>query len=331
MAYCTIEDVRDEGFQDCDAFIDARVQKAVDAATRDIDRFLKRNFEPRKLTFRRTWKGSPQELLLDDPVIALDRVQFVNTDGTLGEILEASEFEVFNRHVTQGLTEPDDREDPKLAFIFLLSNFLIPGAFTRNRVVDLRRAFDLRVLNVELEGWFGYTDPEFSGTRSIASDAADAITAPDTIKMTNGAFTVSDRGRTITIAGSSTTNDGGRRIIAVPAADTVTVDGTVLVTEGTGFTASIAVFPQFGVTPGGIAEACLRMAIKRLPTLATVDSIDAAVTGGRVRRMAVRDQSIELTKDTRLTSGGGGSGFTGDPAIDSLLVQFMRPPKFGAA
>ena len=330
MAYCTIEDVRGEGFEDCD-FTDARVQKAVDTATRDIDRFLKRNFEPRKLTFRRTWRGSPSDLLLDDPIIAIDRVQFINTDGTLGEQLEATEFEAFNRHVTQGLTEPDDREDPKITFVFLLANFLVPGVFASRRNVDLRRAFDQRVLNIELEGWFGYTDPVFTGGRVIASDAGDAITAPDTIKTINGAFAVSDLGRTITIVGSATTNDGGRRIIAVPSADTVTVDGAVLVNEGTGFTASIAAFPQFGITPGGIQEACLRMGVKRLPKLAEIDSIDAAVTGGRVRRMAVRDQSIELTKDTRLTSGGGGAGFTGDPDIDTLLVQFMRPPKFGAA
>ena len=329
MAYTTIQDVREEGFEDCDAD-DARVQKAIDKATRDIDRFLKRFFAPRKMTFRRTWNGAP-ELLLDQPILALDRVQLINTDQTLGEILKVDEFVTFNRHVAQGLDEPDDREDPKVAFVFLHPNVLVPHVLNTHRNVTLQRLFHARTLNVELEGWFGYTDPVFDGARTIASDAADAITAPDTIKMTNGLFTAADRGRNITIAGSSTTNDGARRIIAVPSADTVTVDGTALVTEATGFTASIAVFPQFGITPDAIAEAATLMAIRSLPKKSEGDFIDSAMAAGRVRRMAVRDQSLELTADPRLSSGGGGAGFTGDPEIDSLLVQFMRPPKFGAA
>lgn len=330
MSYCTIAEVRAEGYDD-PPYSDARVQAALDAATRDIDRFLKRFFTPRKMTFRRTWSGGPLDLLLDQPIIRIDRVQMVYSDGTLGQELEPEDYVVFNRHVREGLDEPDDREDPKLTFVFLNPNLVYPLGYHANRAADLRRAFEQRVQNVELEGWFGYTDPDQSHGGLVTPDAGDAITATDTIKVGAGGLDQSYVGKTVTVSGSGAGNDGVRTVASVVGADTVKTVEQDLTTEGAGFGASFSTFPQFGITPGGIKEACLRMAVKGLPLLSEADAIEDAIADGRMKRMAVRDQSIEVFRDSRDTSGGGGAGFTGDSRVDSLLVQFMRPPKFGAA
>lgn len=330
MAYCTVADVNAEGYID-PPYTDARIQAALDAASRDIDRFLKRFFTPRQMTFRRTWTGGPLDLLLDQPIIRLDRVQMVYSDGTLGQELEPTDYVVFNRHVREGLDEPDDREDPKLTFVFLNPNLVYPLGYHAARAYDLRRAFEQRVQNIELEGWFGYTDVNLSHGGAIATGAGDAITAPDTIKVAAGAFDESYVGKSVTISGSGAGNDGVRTVASIVGLDTIKTVEQDLSAEGAGFATSFSTFPQFGETPGGIKDACLLMAVKRLPLLSEADPIEDALSGGRMKRMAVRDQSIEVFRDSRDTSGGGGAGFTGDSAVDSLLVQFMRPPKFGAA
>jgi hypothetical protein len=322
--YCTVRDIREEGFQTCD-FTDARVTKAIKTAQQFIDKVTRRFFEPRDLTIRETWQGE-KSMLLRMPIVAVSEMRFVNLDETLQTPLNLStDVRIFNRHVREGLTDPDDREDPQIALIFVSPNLIVP----RIRPVTVQEVTAARVQQIQIAGTFGYTEPTFNRARSIASGGGDAITAPNTIVMDNASFEDDDVGHTITIAGSSTTNDGDKTIVTVVNAKTVTVKET-LVTEAVGFTASIVDFPQVGIVPPQIAEVCKLLAIRNLPKRATESSLDRALSGGRLRRMQTRDQSIDLDRDPRLTGIGGGA-LTGDAEIDLALIAFRAPPALGRA
>lgn len=328
MAYCDIADVRAEGFLD-PPYTDARVQRAIDIACELIDRTTCRWFEPRDLTFDVKWRGSP-DLLLPHPVIRIDSVLFLNTDGTTQQALDVNDYLVFNRHVRTGQTnERDDREDPKLSFQFLRPDTVTPRPRQPTLVQEL---LGRREQNVRVVGKWGYTDPDYTAARTPTADAGDAITAPDTIKLTNGGFTSEDVGKTITIAGSAS-NDGTRTIASVPAADTVKTVEQDLTTEGSGFTATLSAFPQFGVTPNLIKDVCLKLVARYLPTGAAQSSGTGSINPNRITRMATRDQSISFMTDPRLTAAGGAGGdgtITGDPEIDRILTMFRCPPRMGA-
>lgn len=326
--YCTIADVRMEGYTVAMA-TNSRITRAIRLACADIDRWTARFFEPRDLSLDLKWRGSP-DLLLPHPIIRVDEVRFLNTDGTAQDPLDVNDYLVFNRHVRTGqLNERDDREDPRITFQFLRPDTVTPRPRTPTLVQEL---IGRQEQNVRVVGKWGYTDPDFAAARSIATGAGDAITAPDTIVMANGVFTSEDVGRTISVAGSAS-NDGTRTIAAVPNGTTVQTVEQDLVNEGAGFTASISAFPQFGVTPEQIKEVCLRLVARRLPSLSTQQSGLGAINPSRITRMATRDQSISMTTDPRLTAASGAGGdasITGDPEIDRILTAFRAPPRMGA-
>ncbi len=329
MAYATIDDMRREGFPACD-FTDDRVQKALDDATELIERTTGRWFEARDLTFDVWWHGSA-DLLLEHPIIRISDVRFVNTDGTTSTPLETADYIIFNRHVRMGLKEPDDRENPKLAWQFLRPDYFIPRPESPRLVQDLLTRRDQ---NVRLVGKWGYTEPNFSAGRSPTPAGTDAITAPDTIKVINAAFTAEDVGRTITVSAGLAANNGVRTIATVVSADTVTTVEQTLVTQASGFATAISAFPQFGVTPRIIKDVCLRIAAMNLPTLREQMSGLSGLSSGRITRMATRDQSITFAEDPRIAiaaGAGGDSVITGDPTVDRVLTMMRRPLKLGAA
>lgn len=322
MAYASISDMRLEGFKSS-RYSDSRVQTALTLAQRMVDRATKRFFEPRDLTFTETWNGR-DFLLLNHPIIRVDSVRFINTDGTLQDPLEDDDIEVYNRHVRQGLTNKDDRDSPKIAMLFVRPTTIHP----RTKPSTVQEIIRNRLQNVQVVGKFGYTDPDHEAGRTIASNGSDSITAPDQIHIENGAFTDEDVGRTITIQGSAS-NDAVKTIAEVVGPKDIKTVEQDLVTEGSGFTADVSAFPQFGVTPLEIKQATILLASRNLDPLATKDPVQDAIKAGRIRRMAVRDQSISLDSDPRLTSQGGDS-LTGYPDVDQLLVPFIRPPRMAA-
>ena len=322
--YCTVDDIREEGFQACD-FTDARVTKAIREAMGFIEKGTRRFFEPRDLTVRVTWQGE-RSLLLNMPIAAVSEMRFVNIDETLQTPMDlVTDVRIFNRHVREGLLDPDDRENPQIGLIFVSPNLISP----RIRPVTIQEVTSARIQQIQIAGTFGYTEPTFNRARSIASGAGDAITAPNKIVMDNAAFEPEDVGHTITIAGSASTNDGAKTIASFVDGKTVTVK-EALVTEPSGFTASIADFPQIGITPSLISKVCKLLAIRGLPKRATDDPLTSAISGGRLRRMQTRDMSVDLAADPRLAAMKGGA-LTGDPEIDEILITYRAPPALGRA
>lgn len=327
MAYITIDDVRDEGFAACD-FQDRRVTKAIAQAQAFIERITGQWFEARELTIQ-TDGWANFEHLLDVPIISVFEMRFRNNDGSAPHIVDPAEYAVYNRHVSQGLLNPDDRQNPLIAFKRFGDDSVHRHDVTRvsRAFPEFSRFFERNKQNVQVQGVFGFTDPDYTAGRTVASDAGDSITAPNTIVMTNGAFTNLDIGSTPTVAGS-VSNDGAVTIRRVLNATTIEVAET-LVTEGSGFTLTVPTFPQGGVTPVEIKRATTLLAAKRLGKIAFEDPVEDAISGGRVRRMKVRDQEIQFSADSRVANGE--AVWSGDPEIDSILATYMRPPRIGAA
>jgi hypothetical protein len=80
-----------------------------------------------------------------------------------------------------------------------------------------------------------------------------------------------------------------------------------------------------GRTPELIRHATKLLVLRELPLLADIDAREDAQKRYRLTSERTRDQSYTL-EALRLHGA-----FTGDPAIDNILVAFARPPDFGAA
>lgn len=148
--YCTIQDLRDEGVTD-PPFDDARVSAAILVASQLIEAFTGRWFEPRSLDFHIDGTGK-RSIHFDQPIIEVtelyvDEVAYEITDN----------IAIYNRHISEGLLEPDDRENPRLELIYPLDSSVY------YRTADLR-VFPGGQQNVRIVGTFGYTDPD--GTAS---------------------------------------------------------------------------------------------------------------------------------------------------------------------
>jgi hypothetical protein len=130
--YCMLQDLRDEGFAP-EAVSDARLARAIALASRTIERITGRFFEPRRQRIELDGRGS-SELLLDEPIIAIEKIEI----GGGGPVSGAA---VYNRHITQGLMLPDDRQNPRIQL-----------------------GFPCGARNVRVTGLFGYTEPAGSPT-----------------------------------------------------------------------------------------------------------------------------------------------------------------------
>ena len=98
MAYCTVQDIRDEGITQEQA-TDARLTALIDLATAYIDGITRQSCEPRTMTI--TVDGTGRQTIFL-PVFAIE-VTTVIVDGEA-----VTDFKVYNRFF------PDDRHNPKI-------------------------------------------------------------------------------------------------------------------------------------------------------------------------------------------------------------------------
>jgi hypothetical protein len=152
-AYCMLCDLREQGILDADAS-DAKLLLLANEASRLLERFTGRFFEPRHQTIVVDGTGA-EKLLLDQPIVAVEEVLLTSPLIDDSDI-EGTDFQVYNRHLSQGLISPDDRENPKLD----LASY---GEFVTEEVDFVpRSAWPRGKQNVSVAGVFGYTDPDGS-------------------------------------------------------------------------------------------------------------------------------------------------------------------------
>ena len=149
--YCFLADMRLEGVDKTMAS-DERILLCIQRASKLIEKFTGRFFEPRYLNLKLDGHGSAC-LLLDMPIIAIESLAMALTylhPETYS--IESTLYRTYCRHMT-GMTMPDDRNNPRVELYH-------PG-----RVESRRRPFEFAQLvfprgqrNVGLTGVFGYTD-----------------------------------------------------------------------------------------------------------------------------------------------------------------------------
>lgn len=154
--YATVQQLRDEGVLTSQA-TDAQLLTKIRRMSALIDRWTGRWFYPKAtvLTLDGTGKNM---LLIGPPIISVSQVKLLGQGAVLmsasDDIVELAEIRVFNRHLTQGLTDPDDRNSPKIQWLI----------FQRigDRLIEVvnQGLFPLGVQNIEVTGVFGYTDPD---------------------------------------------------------------------------------------------------------------------------------------------------------------------------
>lgn len=161
--YCTPSDMRAEGFKAarCD---DRRLLRLINLQSKYVDRVTGRFFEPRYQV--QTMNGSGgRAMLLGDPIIAL---QLVTLGNPVVNTIAPESFRVFNRHITGNVTNPDDRDNPKIEFVHYRD------IFGRQRSASIDSPlfgvpfrdlfFPSGVQNVNITALFGYTEHDGSCT-----------------------------------------------------------------------------------------------------------------------------------------------------------------------
>lgn len=160
--YALIADLRAEGFS-ASVLTDARAAVLLALATRYVETFTGRRFVPEPKELRLSGRGGPM-MQLGEPIVALDpdgvRVDLEPYPVTGANALPYSRdtIRVYNRHLTQRLTQPDDRQNPKLEVYDPVG----VRDMTLGRTWLSRYAFPRGQQNVMVRGVFGFTDPDGS-------------------------------------------------------------------------------------------------------------------------------------------------------------------------
>lgn len=206
---------------------------AIDYASRMVETLTGRFFEPRYERLLLTSHGE-RSLILGHAIIGIEEIGVTGlaaTDTQIRTVVDLDLIEVFNRHL-RGTLNPDDRDAPRVTYGLQYDPTVLAQ-------VTLR--FDRGVLNVDVLGMFGYTDP----------------------------------------------------------------DGTPV-----------------GQTPQLLGRVVLALA--RRHVLEDPLSEDVGSAAGRVRSVRTRDQATTFM--TPRDMGMSASLGSGDPELDTILAQYVRPP-----
>lgn len=161
--YALVQDLRDEGFTDTVAYPDAMLMERIERASRMVEMYTGQYFEPRTKTLTVDGRGR-RYLLLDEPVIGVSSIKistniFSPADGSI----DLSAVRIYNRHISQNLTRPDDRRNPKVEFVHFNDRFGVPNDIGGPyRITNLVWPYGQQ--NVQLEGVFGFTEYDGSST-----------------------------------------------------------------------------------------------------------------------------------------------------------------------
>lgn len=159
--YGLISDARAIGISDTVANDQILLQLLL-VASEQIDRFTSRTFGARGKVISVDGRGTP-DLLLGEPIIGLEKIEVVSRDFNVDRVIqtELPDLGIYNRHLSQGLTDPDDRDNPKVSF-FRVADYLGHQRQVRHANVFPDFIWTFGQQNVKLYGVFGYTDPNGS-------------------------------------------------------------------------------------------------------------------------------------------------------------------------
>ena len=175
--YVTVDQLRAEGVSA--DLSDARLHVLIQRASTMIDNWTHRWFVPREMTLLLDGKGS-DILQIGPPIIAISEVKILVPDTTyiptINEIVDLLSIRVFNRHLTEQLLDPDDRNNPKIQYVTSwYGTRLVPEVYPFSW-------FPVGVQNIQVKGIFGYTD--YDGGVALATDGVTPVgKTPDMISL----------------------------------------------------------------------------------------------------------------------------------------------------
>lgn len=183
MAYCTVQDIRDEGVPSTGygAKTDAYLTKVIDRVCKQIDKYTNNFFESREMTL--TLDGSGKDfIMLNFPIISITSIKIGN-DFSIAGVIDLEDVRIYNRHLTQNLTNPDDRLNPKIEFIndeYDYYSDLIYYGFSQGKQ------------NVQIIGKFGYTDYSSSVVTGITPTLINRVAVLMTLRDMYNAYSEQD-------------------------------------------------------------------------------------------------------------------------------------------
>jgi hypothetical protein len=153
LGYTTIEELRAEGVTTSMAS-DDRLVRLIARASRLVEHWTGRVFAPVSKTIKVDGTGR-RGLLLDEAIISISEVHVLDAFGfgdseTFTDV-ELTDLRVYNRHLSEGLLDPDDRDSPKIEFVWP-NRWNFGGSWPTGRQ------------NIQITGVFGYTDPDGTPT-----------------------------------------------------------------------------------------------------------------------------------------------------------------------
>lgn len=167
-AYAQIQDMLDNGFPVADpapagGFSTAQAALALRLASDYVEAITSRIFNARYLSCDLDGEGGPTKQT-EHAIVGLTDVAFTFTTFTPADLpIEAGDLRVYNRHMRQGMLEPDDRNDPRIEFLRTPVY-----RFPRNQVLGDSDLFSSSVgfvesqQNIKVRGMWGYTDRDGS-------------------------------------------------------------------------------------------------------------------------------------------------------------------------
>ena len=163
--YCAVSDLRALGVPSTGvgAKTDTELQDLITEQSRMIDLYTGRFFEPRSMVLALDGTGR-RGMLLGHPIISISAIRLISEDFTMASDLDIDldDVRIYNRHLSMGLLDPDDRENPRIEFQHFDRRTESLGGDIGSIFFPSR--WPNGTQNVEVTGIFGYTDKDGSPT-----------------------------------------------------------------------------------------------------------------------------------------------------------------------
>lgn len=157
--YATVQQLRDEGITTAQ-LSDQQLLSRIQIASAQIDRWTGRWFYPRAMKLLLDGNGK-DTLLVGPPIISISEILQLGQGSVYitnsSETVDLENVRIYNRHLTQQLTDPDDRNSPRVQWLSFNWYNRLPGIMPSG-------IFWQGVQNIQVTGVFGYTDFDGSPT-----------------------------------------------------------------------------------------------------------------------------------------------------------------------
>lgn len=162
-SYAQLQDMLDQGFPVGNpapvggySFVQAR--RALLRASRFIEEITGRFFTPRYTAYDFDGRGG-SILQVEHPIVGLTHVGFTFSTWRPADLpIQEGDLRVYNRHIRQNLTNPDDRQDPRVEFLRVAESSYRDLVYSSADLLSSNIGFAESQQNLKLIGVWGYTD-----------------------------------------------------------------------------------------------------------------------------------------------------------------------------